>query len=273
MLALFYFMKKTYYFSHDYNAHSDVKILFLRQQLGMEGYGIYWFVVESLANAGGKLPLKILPVLSMQMQTSEIKVLSVIKEFGLFEVIENEFFSSRLSRSLDTFENIRKINSDKGKKSAEKRKITIAAVQPLLNNSSTAVEQQLNNGSTKERKGKESKDNTIVLSENFQPAKEILDAMCYNVEEYMLTNTAKMEALCMKTGKSLVEAKRELEKCHLHLEKKGLYPLQKKAAIAWYTSWLMNAKDFNAKYYPSQAEKKSGEAPKKNIDEIIKKYQ
>ena len=266
-------MKKTYYFSHDYNAHSDVKILFLRQQLGMEGYGIYWFVVESLANAGGKLPLKILPVLSMQMQTSEIKVLSVIKEFGLFELIENEFFSSRLNRSLDTFETIRKINSDKGKKSAEKRKINLTVVQPLLNNGSTAVEPELNIGSTKERKGKEIKDNTDVLSKSFEPAKEIMEAMCYNLESQMLGNIAQLEAVCMKTGKSMDEAKKELLKCHLHLEKKELYPMQKKAALAWFTSWLINAKDFNAKYLPSQNEKKSGEAPRKNIDELIKKYQ
>ena len=38
--------KDTFYFSHDYNAHNDVKILFMRQQLGMEGYGIYWFLIE-----------------------------------------------------------------------------------------------------------------------------------------------------------------------------------------------------------------------------------
>ena len=62
-------MQKSYYFQHDYNAASDSKILFLRQQLGMEGYGIYWFVLEQLAQAGGFLPLKIIPVLAMQSQT------------------------------------------------------------------------------------------------------------------------------------------------------------------------------------------------------------
>jgi len=55
--------KDSFYFPHDYNARNDVKCLFLRQQLGMEGYGIFWFLVESLADAGGVLPLKIIPVL------------------------------------------------------------------------------------------------------------------------------------------------------------------------------------------------------------------
>ena len=66
-------MNKSYYFSHDYNSANDVKILFLRQQLGMEGYGIYWFLVENLAQAGGILPLNITPVLAMQMQTNKAK--------------------------------------------------------------------------------------------------------------------------------------------------------------------------------------------------------
>ena len=57
-------MNKSYYFSHDYNSANDVKILFLRQQLGMEGYGIYWFLVENLAQAAGILPLNITPVLA-----------------------------------------------------------------------------------------------------------------------------------------------------------------------------------------------------------------
>ena len=51
-------MNKSYYFSHDYTASEDVKILYLRQELGMEGYGIYWFIVERLAVAGGRLQLK-----------------------------------------------------------------------------------------------------------------------------------------------------------------------------------------------------------------------
>jgi len=254
-------MKKSYYFSHDYNAHNDVKILFLRQQLGMEGYGIYWFIIESLANAGGRLPLKILPVLAMQMQTSEVKVLAVIKEFDLFQVIDEDFFSLRLIQSIDILTTIKKINSEKGKKSAAKREAKATAVEP-----------QLNSGST--NKIKEDKIDTIVSIEPTEKKVEIpIDSVCYNVEEYLLANQIKFEAICIKTNKTLVEAKNELMKCHLHLEKHEKYPMAKKAALAWVTSWMINAKDFNAKYLPSQAEKKSTEAPKKNIDELVKKYQ
>lgn len=148
--------KSTYYFSHDYNAANDVKILFMRQQLGMEGYGIYWYLIEHLADAGGRLPLKIIPVLAMQMQSQEIKIRAVISEFELFEIVDETFFSVRLLSNLDRVNELKINNSIKGKLSAEKRK-------------STAVEQRLNSGATKERKGKEIKGNEIdnVFSENF----------------------------------------------------------------------------------------------------------
>ena len=110
-------INKSYYFSHDYSASNDVKILFLRQQLGMEGYGIYWFLVENLAQAGGLLPMNITPVLAMQMQTNEVKVKAVINEFNLFTITENGFFSNRLNEHLK----IRLSMQTKGKLNAEKR--------------------------------------------------------------------------------------------------------------------------------------------------------
>jgi uncharacterized protein YdaU (DUF1376 family) len=136
--------KSTYYFSHDYNAANDVKILFMRQQLGMEGYGIYWFLIEHLADAGGTLPLKIIPVLAMQTHSQEVKVRAVISEFELFQIVDDEFFSIRLNKSLEKMNELKFANTIKGKLSAEKR-------------NSTAVEPQLNRSSTKERKGKEIK--------------------------------------------------------------------------------------------------------------------
>jgi len=116
----------------------------MRQQLGMEGYGIYWFLIEHLADAGGTLPLKIIPVLAMQMHSQEVKVRAVISEFELFQIVDDEFFSIRLNKSLEKMNELKSANSIKGKLSAEKR-------------NSTAVEPQLNRSLTKERKGKEIK--------------------------------------------------------------------------------------------------------------------
>lgn len=107
----------SFYFTHDYNAANDSKILFLRQQLGMEGYGIFWFIVEQLAQSGGFLPIKITPVLSMQMQVTEAKVRSVINDYELFDIVDENFYSQRLNKHLQ----IRKQLSESGKKGAKNR--------------------------------------------------------------------------------------------------------------------------------------------------------
>jgi hypothetical protein len=107
----------SFYFTHDYNAANDTKILFLRQQLGMEGYGIFWFIVEQLAQSGGFLPIKITPVLSMQMQVTEAKVRSVITDYELFDIVDQNFYSERLNKHLQ----IRKQLSESGKKGAKNR--------------------------------------------------------------------------------------------------------------------------------------------------------
>jgi hypothetical protein len=108
---------KSYYFSHDYNAANDTKILFLRHQLGMEGYGIYWFLIERLADAGGKLPIELIPVLAMQMQSTDIKVKGVITQFDLFTIDDGEFWSERLQNHLGLREKL----SQSGKNGALNR--------------------------------------------------------------------------------------------------------------------------------------------------------
>ena len=108
---------KSYYFSHDYNAANDTKILFLRHQLGMEGYGLYWFLIERLADAGGKLPIELIPVLAMQMQSTDIKVKGVITQFDLFTIDDGEFWSERLQSHLGLREKL----SQSGKNGALNR--------------------------------------------------------------------------------------------------------------------------------------------------------
>ena len=137
--------RDTFYFAHDYNANNDVKILFLRQQLGMEGYGIYWFLIESLADAGGLLPVKLISVLSMQMHTNEVKVNAVISNFDLFKIVNDYFYSERLIEHLE----IRRNLSDAGKLGAKKR------WDKVINGGA------IGGANAKERKGKEIKGKEI----------------------------------------------------------------------------------------------------------------
>jgi len=144
--------KDAYYFSHDYNAHNDTKILYMRQDLGMEGYGIYWFLVESLADSGGILPLKIVPVLAKQMDVTLAKVETIINQYDLFQLIDDQFFSQRLMQHLE----LRNGLSEAGKLGAIKR-------WEIHKNGGA-----IGRANAKERKGKESKGNEreSTLTEN-----------------------------------------------------------------------------------------------------------
>ena len=153
--------KNTYYFSHDYNSRNDTKILFLRMQLGMEGYGIYWYLIESLAESGGTLPLQLIPVLAMQMHTTEAKVNAVVNAFSLFDIVEEQFFSIRLNEHLDKVNQLRLSASARGKLSAEKRKSTknqLPVQQSVQQSVQLSVEQ---------RKGKERKENKTIITNSF----------------------------------------------------------------------------------------------------------
>ena len=162
---IFIMKNKSYYFSHDYNAANDTKVLFLRHQLGMEGYGIYWFIIERLADAGGKLPLELIPVLAMQMQSTDIKVKGVIMQFDLFSIDEGEFWSERLNDHLG----LRAKLSESGKNGAISRW-----------KNGEANREAIGEGNAKKRKEKEIKEketkvyNKDLFLNNINEYKEIL---------------------------------------------------------------------------------------------------
>jgi hypothetical protein len=94
--------KDAYYFSHDANAQDDPKCMVLIDQLGVEGYGIFWLLVEKLrAESEYKLPLIVLESFAKRWGTSKEKVNAVVKNYSLF-IIENDefFYSNRLKQSM-----------------------------------------------------------------------------------------------------------------------------------------------------------------------------
>ena len=156
--------KDAYYFSHDSNAKDDPKCSMLIEQLGLEGYGIFWVLVETLRDQPEfKYPLNMISIIARKYNTTSEKVRVVIGNYGLFVVDEDCFFSLSLTRRMEALENKREQNRLKGIKSGEARRLPAASkTESQLNSNSTVVEPQLNSGSTvveqvKESKVKESK--------------------------------------------------------------------------------------------------------------------
>jgi hypothetical protein len=115
-------MKETYYFSHDCNARNDVKILKLRRNLGMEGYGIYWAIIEMLReDPNYTLQIKYIDEIAFSLSVKSEIFNSVINDFELFTIDDECFYSERLMRSMEKYQNIKNNKSNAGKKGMNKR--------------------------------------------------------------------------------------------------------------------------------------------------------
>jgi len=141
--------KEAYYFSHDANCHDDPKIMLLIDQFGMEGYGIFWSIIEKLRTEPTyTLPFLVIPALAKRWGTSTEKVKTIVCNFSLFTVTTDLFFSERLKRSM-----IEK--SEKGKYAANLRWKNAPALPLQCEGNATAMQNDAKKG--KEKKEKESK--------------------------------------------------------------------------------------------------------------------
>jgi hypothetical protein len=88
--------KDAYYFSHFANARHDRKIKRLRKDLGIEGYGVYFMLLEVLREqVDFKYPLADLDLLAEEFGISEAKLRAVLTHYDLFQVTADEFFSMK----------------------------------------------------------------------------------------------------------------------------------------------------------------------------------
>ncbi len=151
--------KDAYYFSHDSNAKDDPKCMLLIEELQLEGYGIYWLLVEVLREQENyKYPLRMVPVLARKFLTTKEKMLAVIYKYDLF-VVENEefFYSDSLNRRMGLMNDKREQARLAGKKSGEARRNKALEYKKEINATSTDVQQTFNDSSTDAEQLKESK--------------------------------------------------------------------------------------------------------------------
>lgn len=115
--------RDTYYFPHEYNAKDDPKCERLISVMGMEGYGIFWALLETLrAQPGYTYPLANIPIVAHKYYTTPELMRRVVFDFGLFTIVEDKiFFSKGLLNRMQPMDERRKKKSDGGKKGAEKR--------------------------------------------------------------------------------------------------------------------------------------------------------
>lgn len=136
--------KDTFYFSHDYNARSDIKIKKLVSVHGFAGYGIFWAIVEDLYNNQNSLPTDF-KIIAYNLRVKVKLIESIVKDFELF-VIKNETFGSfSIQKRIEE----RDAKSVKARESAYKRWEKDANAMPTQSEGN-AIKDSIE----KERKGK-----------------------------------------------------------------------------------------------------------------------
>ena len=115
--------KDAYYFPHDSNAKDDPKCVTMIERLGLEGYGIYWMLIEVLREQPTySYPLSLLPALARKFKTRINKVNAVVNDFGLFTITDDEEFRSEsLCRRMSLLDEMRAKRSRAGTKGMSRR--------------------------------------------------------------------------------------------------------------------------------------------------------
>jgi hypothetical protein len=207
--------KDAYYFSHDANSQDDPKCMMLIDNLGMEGYGIFWALIERLRQEKDyKLPLMIISSLARRWCTSKEKVESVINDYNLFIIEESCFYSLRLKNSME-------IKSIKARESIGKRWKNTNEIQSyttVLPSNTNVI--QNDTIKVKESKVKESKVNNKLIIDNKDIFRQFKHLKMTNDENQKLLNLGYSQNDINKTLESIENYKKNTNYSSLYLTAK-----------------------------------------------------
>lgn len=168
--------KEIYYFSHDSNALTDTKILNMRADYGLEGYGLYWAIIEMMRNEENftlelnKNTYRAIKILTNTTINIEKFINDCIEDYKLFKKQDDKFYSNSL---LKRMEEKQKKQSEQYKKRAEAGRIGgVKSGETRKNRSKNEANRSnasSNEAKEKEKKEKENKRNKI---------KEIYNVTC-----------------------------------------------------------------------------------------------
>ncbi len=181
--------KETYYFSHDSNALTDTKILNMRADYGLEGYGLYWVIIEMMRNEEDyKLSLnkntyRAIKTLTNTTIDIEKFINDCIEDYKLFEKQEEKFCSNSLLRRME----------QKDKKSAIARE----KAEKRWSSNTIDMQQQCSSNANKRKKSKEKENKKNENKKNEIEAKEIEEKRkeIQNIYNQSCSNLSKVQKI------------------------------------------------------------------------------
>jgi tRNA splicing endonuclease len=162
--------KEAYYFSHDSNARNDEKIISLRIKHGMEGYGIYWAILERMRENSDYMCAKDYNLLAFDLHCKSETIESVVKDFELFSFTENEnkFYSESFLRRMER-------KDEKSIKARESANARWKNKNKVTTENANAMRTHIDSNAIKEKKRKEIKEKEIKEKEIFISLNDLED--------------------------------------------------------------------------------------------------
>ena len=111
------------YFSHDSNARNSDKLIKVRMDLGAEGYGIFFMLIERLREEEGYKSTIDYDTLAFDLRVEPEKVKQVVENYDLFKFTEDGkyFYSDSFNERMEMMDVRAQQRKSKAKKAAEAR--------------------------------------------------------------------------------------------------------------------------------------------------------
>jgi len=156
--------KDAYYFPHFSNSKDEYKCSNLIEDLGLEGYGIFWVLLEVLRDQPNyKYPLNLIPTIARKYNTKYEVIEKVINNYDLFSIVGDLFYSKSFYNQMKEINRIRERQSAGGKEGNriryKKLKDSVTDQIPITHRSLTDHSPVTNRSQGKESKAKEIKAN------------------------------------------------------------------------------------------------------------------
>lgn len=111
------------YFSHDSNARNSDKLIKVRMDLGAEGYGIFFMLIERLREEEGYKSKTDYKILEFDLKADSEKIKQVVENYDLFKITEDGkyFYSDSFNDRMEMMDVRAQQRISKAKKAAKAR--------------------------------------------------------------------------------------------------------------------------------------------------------
>jgi uncharacterized protein YdaU (DUF1376 family) len=215
---------KQVWFRHDIGTMNDKQIIRILRKHGMEGIGIYWYLVEALYEADGYIPFDYLEEIAFSTHVEQSKIEAIIKTSGLFKYDKKLFWSERALKEIG----ISKDKSEKAKEAAyarwhnqtEEEDTTEESMQTHIDSNADAKQSNsVRNAQTDRQTDRQRERGDSQASRQTSPSPFSKQREACGTHKNILLSKEEYTALCNRFGKDNTRA--YINKVSTYMQSKG----------------------------------------------------